>query len=249
MWHFITQIYTLGIYQPILNLLVAIYNHMPGHDVGVVIIVVTILIRLILAPFMHKSLKGQRAMTALQPKLAELKEIHKGDQQAQAKATMDLYKEHNISPFSSCLPMLIQLPVLIALYHVFRKALNGNLEGLYSFVHNPGVLNPKLFNLIDLSHPNFVFAILAGVVQFLQSWMMTRGQNGPIDGTAKMMNMQMMYLLPAVSVFIAWRLPAGLPLYWIITTLFAIAQQVYINRTHPPIGGTPNVVESTAVVK
>ncbi len=249
MWHLITQIYDLIIYHPILNLLVAIYNHIPGHDFGVVIIVVTVVIRLILAPFMHKSLKGQRAMSALQPKLAELKEIHKGDSMAHQKATMDLYKEHNINPFSSCLPMLIQLPVLIALYQVFRKALHMDLTGLYSFVHNPGTINPMMFGHFDLSHPNIAFAIIAGVVQFLQSWMMTRWQNGPVDGTAKAMNAQMMYLLPAVSVYIAWKLPAGLPLYWIVTTLFAIAQQVYINYRHPMTPAKPAVIEGSATVK
>lgn len=233
MLHFLGQIYSVIIYNPILNLLVGLYNIIPGHDLGVVIILVTIVIRLLLAPFMHKSLKGQRAMSALQPKIAELKEKHKNDQQVQAKAMMDLYKEHNVSPFSSCLPLLIQLPILIALYQVFRKAIGGDLSGLYPFVHNPGFLNSKLFGLVDLGHPNFIFAILAGAAQFAQSWMISKWQTpGAQDATAKALNIQMMYMLPIISVVIAWRLPAALPLYWIITTLFAIAQQAYINRTH-----------------
>ena len=249
MLHFLAQIYTLGIYQPILNLLVVLYNIIPGHDVGLVIILVTIVIRLILAPVMHKSLKGQRAMSAIQPKISALKDKHKDDQAELAKATMALYKEHNISPFSSCLPLLIQLPILIALYQVFRQALHGNLKGLYHFVHNPGMLNPKLFGLIDLSHPNIIFAILAGLVQFWQSWMISKWQTGTKDSTTKAMNAQMLYVLPLVSIFIAWRLPAGLPLYWIVTTLFAVLQQIYINKTHPPIGADSDTIVGTAVVK
>ncbi len=247
MWHLITQIYNTGIYRPILNLLVALYNHIPGHDVGVVIILVTVLIRVILSPFMHKSLKGQKAMTAIQPKIAELRTKHKDDQQEQAKAMMALYKEHNVSPFSSCLPLLIQLPILIALYQEFAKALKGNLDGLYIFVHNPGVLIPKFLGLIDLGHPNIIFAIVAGLVQFWQSWMISKWQTNTGDATAKAMNVQMLYILPLVSIFIAWRLPAGLPLYWIVTTLFAVLQQWYINKTHQT--PTPSVIDGTAVVK
>ncbi len=227
------EIYNTIIYEPILNLLVWLYNIIPGNDIGVVIIIVTLIIRAILAPFMHKSLKSQRYMSALQPKITELREKHKEDQQEQAKAMMALYKEHNVSPFSSCLPLLIQLPILIALYQVFSKALKGNLEGLYSFVANPGVLNPKLFGLVDLAHPNILFAILAGAVQFVQSWMISKWQpSNSTDATAKALNIQMLYILPIISVVIAWNLPAGLPLYWIVTTLFAIGQQWYVNKTH-----------------
>lgn len=235
MLHFITQIYTVGIYEPILNLLVGLYNIIPGHDIGVVIILVTIAIRFILAPFMHKSLKGQKEMSQLQPKIAELREKHRGNQAEQTKAITDLYKEHNINPFSSCLPLLIQLPILIALYQVFAKALRGNLDGLYGFVANPGQLNSMLFGLVDLAHPNIVFAILAGLAQFWQSWMITKSQDQThMDPAAKAMAIPTMYVLPLVSIYIAWKLPAGLPLYWIVTTLFAIGQQYYFNRTHVP---------------
>lgn len=221
-------IYYSIIYEPILNLLVYLYNILPGQDIGLAIILVTLVIRFILAPFTHKSLKSQKAMNALQPKLNELREKHKNDREGQAKAMMDLYKEHKINPLSSCLPLLVQLPILIALYQVLDRALKGNLSGLYSFVVNPGTVDPFLLNLIDLSKPNFIFAILAGVAQFWQSRMMLP-QNST-DPTAKMMNIQMLYVLPIISIVIAWRLPAGLPLYWIITTLFAVAQQYYVLR-------------------
>src|SRR6185369_17930108 len=127
------HLYNDIIYRPILNLLVYLYNVLPGHDIGVVIILVTIVIRLILAPFMHKSLKSQKAMNALQPRLTELRDKHKNDKEAQAKAMMELYKEHKVNPLSSCLPLLIQLPILIALYQVLAHSLRGHLEGLYHF--------------------------------------------------------------------------------------------------------------------
>lgn len=229
------EIYNILIYNPILNLLVGLYNNIPGQDIGVVIILITIGIRFLLAPLMSKSLKGQREMAVLQPKLNEIREKYKNDKEGQAKAMMDLYREHNINPLASCLPLIIQLPILIALYQVFSKALSGDLKGLYSFVANPGVIDPNMFNLVNLGQPNAIFAILAGLAQFWQSKMMTawQGSNVSTEPTAKMISMQMTYILPVVSVFIAWNLPAGLPLYWIVTTLFAVAQQYYIMKKYP----------------
>lgn len=227
----ITSIYHEAIYRPLLNLLVFFYNIIPGHDIGAVIILLTILIRLALAPSFHKSLKSQKAMNDLQPKLNELREKHKDDKEKQAKVMMELYKEHKINPLSSCLPILLQLPILIALYQVFNTALKGHdLVGLYSFVHNPGLINPKFLNLIDLAQPSHVFAVIAGLAQFWQSKLMMPKAGTQQDATAKAMSLQTTYLLPAVSVLIAWKLPAGLPLYWIVTTLFAVGQQYYILR-------------------
>lgn len=226
---FIT-LYNDIIYRPLLNLLVYFYNIIPGHDIGVVIILLTLLIRLILAPSFHKSLKSQKAMTDLQPKLNELKEKHKDNKEAQAKAMMDLYKEHKINPLGSCLPLVLQLPVLIALYQVFSKALNNHLTGLYSFVQTPEFINPKFLGLVDLSKPSIAFGIIAGLAQYWQSRLMQPKNSSGMDATAKAMALQTTYVLPIISVVIAIKLPAGLPLYWIVTTLFAVGQQYWINK-------------------
>ncbi len=225
---FLLTIYRDIIYYPLLNLLVFFYNIIPGHDIGIVIILVTVLIRLLLAPSFHKSLKSQKAMNDLQPKLSELREKHKDDKEAQARATMQLYKDHKINPLSSCLPLLIQLPILIALYQVFRVALGGQLTGLYHFVQNPGVIDPRFLHLINLSKPSLAFGILAGLAQFWQSKLMMPKSTAGQDATAKIMAAQTTYVLPLLSVFISLKLPAGLPLYWIVTTLFAVGQQYYI---------------------
>lgn len=229
-WHYIVVAYNDVIYRPLLNLLVFFYNIFPGHDIGVVIIVVTLIIRLVLAPSFHKSLKSQKALNDLQPKLNELREKHKDDKEGQAKAMMQLYKDNQINPLSSCLPLVIQLPILIGLYQVFRIALgSGKLAGLYSYVKDPGFINPYFIHLINLSKPNYVFAVLAGLAQFWQSkLMMAKVQSQ--DPTTKAMAIQTTYVLPLVSMLIALRLPAGLPMYWIVTTLFAVGQQYYIIR-------------------
>jgi len=223
------------IYRPLLNLLVFFYNIIPGHDIGIVIIVVTVVIRLILAPSFHKSLKSQKAMNDLQPKLNEMREKHKNDKEAQAKAMMELYKEHKINPLSSCLPLLLQLPILIGLYQVFRVALGGHdIAGLYSFIKAPTSISAMFLGLVDLSKPSIIFGVIAGLAQFWQSKMMMPKAAGQ-DATMKAMQMQTTYVLPVISMIIAIRLPAGLPLYWIVTTLFAVGQQIYIKRQQPKI--------------
>lgn len=232
----IGNIYNTIIYYPLLNLLVFFYNIIPGHDIGVVIILVTLVIRLLLAPSFHKSLKSQKALNDLQPKLNDLRDKHKDNKEAQAKAMMDLYKEHKINPFGSCLPLLLQLPILIALYQVFSKALNNNLTGLYSFVAKPENINPSFLGLIDLSQKSsaspagIVLAVVAGAAQYWQSKMMMTNGTQSNDPTAKAMQVQTTYVLPIISIVIAMSLPAGLPLYWIVTTLFAVGQQYYIIR-------------------
>ena len=116
--------YTI-LYQPLLNILVFFYNVIPGHDIGVAIILLTALIRLILWPLMGQSIKGQKAMQSLQPKIQALKEQYKDDKQKLAQATMELYKAEKINPLSSCLPLLIQMPILIALYRVLSAGLKS----------------------------------------------------------------------------------------------------------------------------
>lgn len=232
---FIT-VYNAIIYHPLLNLLVFFYNIIPGHDIGVVIILITILIRLLLAPSFGKSIKSQKAMNELQPKLNAVREKYKDDKEGQAKAMMELYKEHKINPFSSCLPLLLQLPILIGLYQAFRVALNPaismaqRLNGLYPFVHRPENISPYFLKVINLSQPSVVLAVMAGLAQFWQSKLMMPKAQDQQDATMKAMSMQTTYVLPFISVFIAWRLPAGLPLYWVVTTLFAVGQQYYIMR-------------------
>src|SRR5258708_17814283 len=156
------HIFNLIFVFPLLNLLVFFYNYIP--DIGVVIILITVLVRLLLLPSFHKSLKHQRALTALQPKMHEIREKYKDDKEAQARATMELYKVHKVNPLSSCLPLLIQLPILIGLYQVFMRSLNGKeLTGLYHFIHAPAVINPIFLHWINPAHRNIIMAVIPGV--------------------------------------------------------------------------------------
>ncbi|HYC79807.1 MAG TPA: YidC/Oxa1 family membrane protein insertase [Candidatus Binatia bacterium] len=222
--------------HPLLNLLVFVYQYVP--DIGVTIIILTVIIRLVLLPSFHKSLKHQRELQALQPKMKEVREKYKDDQQRQAAAMMELYKVHKVNPLSSCLPILIQLPLLIALYQVFMQSLDGQaLQGLYSFIENPGQINSMFLNWIDLAaKQNYIMAGIAAILQYVQTRMtMKKTVSDTSSGDAgadmaKMMQNYMLYLLPALTFFFGVQFPAGLSLYWIVTTLFGIAQQYYILR-------------------
>jgi YidC/Oxa1 family membrane protein insertase len=233
-----THFFTVIFYQPILNLLVWLYNIIPGHDIGVAIILLTVIIRTLLLPLSKKAIESQKSLQELQPKMEELKKQYEGDKEALGKATLELYRKNKINPFSSCLPILIQLPFLIAVYRVFVAGLNNtSLDLLYSFVYKPEIINTITFNFLDLSKPNWVLAILAGLAQFWQAKMMitrkppaiVRKDSGSADeNMAAMMNKQMLYFMPALTIIIGVGLPGGLTLYWLVVTLFTAFQQVFI---------------------
>ncbi len=223
-------------YQPILNLLVLLYNTVSFKDFGVAIILLTIVIRLILWPLSQKSIKAQKDLQDLQPKINDLKEKFKDDKQAQATATMQLYKDHHINPFSSCLPLLIQLPFLIAVFNVFRDGLNNKLELLYSFVQKPAAINFIAFNFLDLSKPNIYLAVLAGAAQFWQAKMMlakrpeVKTPGSKDEDMAAIMSKQMLYIMPVMTIFIGASLPGGLTFYWFLVTILTALQQLLIMK-------------------
>lgn len=229
----IINIFDQTLYLPLLNALVWIYNTIPYHDIGIAIIILTVLIRVIFYPLSKKSIRSQKAMAKLQPKIKEIQKKFKNKEE-QAKQMMLLYKEHKVNPAAGCLPILVQFPVLIALYRVFFTGLNlENMNNLYSFVQKPETLNFMFLGLIDLSQRSLVLAFLAGFLQFIQSKMImpqksARQKGGSKPGSldfASLMGQQMTYFMPLITVFIALSLPAALPLYWIVITLFGIIQQ------------------------
>ena len=167
--------------------------------------------------------------------MKEVQNKYKDNKDQQAKAMMELYKEHKVNPAAGCLPILVQIPILIALYRVFLTGVNGEqMDALYSFVSQPETINFIFLGLIDLSERSIVLAFLVGISQFIQSKMMlnnksmpkSKSKNSGLDFSS-MMSQQMTYFMPVISVFIAWTLPAALPLYWLVNTVFGIVQQYF----------------------
>ncbi len=235
-----SALFHLVLFDPLLNFLVFLYNVIP--DVGVSIIILTLLLRLLLWPLNAKTYRSQKAMQALQPEVKRIQTQFKNNKEELSKQLMALYKKEKINPLSSCLPVLVQLPFLIALYEVFRTSLDSTkaLPPLYSFIPNPEHLSPLFLSLIDLSRPSIPLAVLAGAAQFFQARLMPmspppQGVPGSADEkTAAALNRNMLYLMPAFTVIIGATLPAGLALYWIVMTLLAMAQQYVALQKKPP---------------
>ncbi len=230
-----SSIFQTVFYQPILNLLVFLYNITPGHDIGLAIIVMTVIIKLVLLPLSKQSIKSQKSLQELQPKIDEIKKKYANDKTEQGKQMMELYKQEKVNPFSSCLPLLIQLPFLWAVFKVFQAGLsNGSLDLVYSFISRPETINTISLGFVDLAKPNYVLAVLAGLAQFWQAKMMTTKRpevrtNGAKDeDMMAMMNKQMLYFMPLLTVFIGISFPGGLALYWLVTTLLTALQQLYL---------------------
>lgn len=229
----------LLILKPLYNLLIFFTAIAPGQSLGWGIILLTLLVRVVLYLPTRKSIIAQRKMQELQPEMERLKERYKDNQQAQAQATMALYKEHGVSPFGSCLPMLIQLPVLFILYYVFSISLDASrFDLLYAFTPRPETINTH-FLWFDLAKVDpFILPFLAGGLQFIASkQLMPRSLTKATAGEAKQFDVmgsfskQMLYIFPVMTIFIARSLPAALAIYWIVTTLFSIGQQFLLLRS------------------
>lgn len=229
------------IYQPLYNTLVFLYNIVPGKDFGISIILITILLRTILIPLYKKQIESQKKLQELQPKIKELQERTKGNKEQQTKQLMELYKENKTNPFSGCLPLIVQLIFLIAIYQVLIKissnGLTVELNQLYSFVSDPGKINQYFISLFDLTKPSISIAVLAAIAQYFQTKMLmatqpqtqTKNDSDQPD-MAQIMSKQMLYLGPILTLFIGIKFPAGLSLYWLTGTLFMLVQQIIIQK-------------------
>ncbi|MDD3006598.1 MAG: YidC/Oxa1 family membrane protein insertase [Candidatus Pacebacteria bacterium] len=240
-------IFTELIYRPLFNLLVFLYDIVPGNDIGVAVIVLTILVRLALYKVNGRAIKGQRELQEIQPEIKEIQKKYKDNKEKQAQELMAVYQKRKISPFSGCLPLLIQFPIIIALYQVFMNGFRGeSLDLLYSFVPNPGHLNTISFGgIIDLANPNLILAVLAASLQYFQTKSIMSVANKKKEDVepkkksemtpeekmqdfTQSLSKNMMYMMPAMTLVFGMTFPSGLALYWSVTTLFAIVQQYLI---------------------
>ncbi len=221
------EIFFTLFYQPIFNLLIFLYTLIPLHDLGIAILLLTLIIRLLLYPLNIKAIKSQKDLQTIQPEIEKIKEKYKDDKEKMGPELMALYKERNINPFSSCLPVLIQLPFLIAIYKVFFNILEKGegMDALYTIIPDPGVINTIAFGFIDFVEKNIWLALLAGLAQFWQSKTMMSKKQGT---TNNLMATQMMYMMPVITVVIGANFPAGLTFYWLVNTLFSVAQQYLV---------------------
>lgn len=220
--------------QPIYNLLILLADIFPGANLGLAIILLTMIIRGLLFPLTFRSLKAQREMKELQPKVNEIKEKYKEDREKMAQELMEVYKNHNVNPFGSCLPLLIQLPIFLGIFRVLQAGdlATVNTDLLYSFVPAPEMLSTVFLGLIDLTVISIPLAIIAAVFQYLQIKISMPAppakeaakSSGALDEdvAAKMQKFTLL-LIPGITLIVgSTSLPAGVMLYWIAATVITI---------------------------
>lgn len=229
-------------FDPIYNCLVFFIDIFPGGDVGLAIIVTVVIVKMFLLPVSIKAAKTQVAMRELDPKLKELKEKVE-DKQEQAKQMMELYKEAGVNPFASILQLFIQIPIVIALYLAVSRgggvALPDiNVELLYSFIPNPDTVSMFFLGVMDIAQKSLPLALLAGFTQFIQAHMSMPKMEPKKDGEgpdlkadfARSMQTQMRYVMPIIIFFVAYSISAALALYFTVSNLMMIAQEVIVRK-------------------
>lgn len=225
--------YTEVLYRPLFNGLVWFYSALPYKDLGLAIILFSLAIRLLLTPLLIKGQHAQKKMALLQPEIKRVQEQFKNDKEAQGRALMELYAKYKINPFSGCLPLLVQIPVLLALLSIFQGVLDPkNLSYLYSFVENPSIVNPIAFGLFDLSAKgNWVLGLFAGVSQYVQTRMTLPAADANTQGEfAKSLQWQSLYVFPIFIVAWAFFFPAAAILYWTVWNVFGILQETIVKK-------------------
>ncbi|MDO8231835.1 MAG: YidC/Oxa1 family membrane protein insertase [bacterium] len=227
-------------YDPIYNALVALVALVPGSDVGVAVILLTIVIRVVLLPFSLSAARTQLAMKNLEPKLKALKEKYKGDKEKEALETLALYREEKVNPFSSILTVFIQIPVLLALYWVFlyEPFTMINTARLYSFTPVPGSVSLLFLGFISIMGKSLILAIVAGLTQFLQAHMALQGTmkaapsgSGMQADFQKVMGMQLKYVFPFLIGVISYTTSSAIALYFITTNIAGAIQEWHVRRT------------------
>ncbi|HMN19273.1 MAG TPA: YidC/Oxa1 family membrane protein insertase [Candidatus Moranbacteria bacterium] len=230
------------VYQPLYNTLIFLYNNVSGADFGIAIIMLTIIIRTILIPLYRTQIQSQQKLQKLQPEIKKIQKKYKDDKEQQTKAMMELYRENKTNPFSGCLPLIVQIIFLIAIYRILitisGSGLVADSSELYGFVKNPGEINQLFISLVDLTKPNIIIAVLAALAQYFQTKMLLakippKAKEGNEEGPdmAQIMNKQMLYLGPILTLMIGVQFPAGLSLYWLTSTAFMLVQQVVLERS------------------
>jgi len=218
------------LYQPMLNFLVWVYIY--TNSFGIAVIALTLLIKFVTNPLNEKALESQKAMAEIQPRLKEIQAKHKDNPEKQAQEMMALYKEKKFNPFSGIFLLFIQIPVIWALFNVFKAGIVIDPKYLYPFISLPQNIDP-MFLGINLAIPNIWLAIVTGAAQYFQA--KTAIPNMPKSDSkdqasqiSEMVQKQMIFLLPVITFFVLYNLPAALGLYWLITTVFTIYQQKQI---------------------
>ena len=232
----IGSIFHAIIYNPLYNGLVFLVGILPTHDVGLAIVVLTIVVRFILFPLSRRAVQAQLAMKEIAPEVEELKKKHENDREQQSKAIFALYKEKKIHPFAGFMLVLLQFPILIGLYWVFARGGLPKVDPtlLYSFVHQPVAVNMEFLGIVSMSSRSLILAALAAGTQYVYTRLSmgppSTKDPSPVESSlsgdlAKSFDLQARYILPLMIGAIGFSIVAAAPLYWTTSNVFMILQE------------------------
>lgn len=219
---------------------------MPWHSLALAVILLTVIVRVLLIPLSNQSTYAQIAMKRIQPKIDALKKQYP-DQTEQGKKIMELYKEEKIHPLSGCIFILIQLPIILALYYVFAQDIGSGAASLYSFVHMPANITTTLFGIELTAAKSIILAILAGVSQFAQlklspnfvtpakdpsTSLAPEGKKDFQTAFTETFQKQTVFMLPIMIAFFSYFMPGAVALYWIVNNIISMAQERYAMRQY-----------------
>jgi YidC/Oxa1 family membrane protein insertase len=220
----ISEFFNQFLYRPLLNILVILCLFLPGKDFGLAIIVLTVFLKSLLLPLTTKTLKNQKNIKKIQPKLKKIQKKYKDDEVKQVEELKKLYDKYEINPFTSLTPLLVQFPILIALYQVFLR--DFNQENLYGFIPNIQEINYSFFG-INLTNSSLILAIVAIVIYFFQLQFSLKNNKKKSMGVPQQF---MPYFFSLITFMVLTRIPAAVSLYLATSSLFAIIQKNILQK-------------------
>lgn len=235
----ISAVFHTLIYYPLYNGLVFLVGALPSHDVGIAVIILTVIVRIILFPLSRRASEAQIQMKKIAPQIEVLKQKYKNDREQQGRAIFALYKENDIRPFASFGLILVQLPILFALYWVFARGglPDVDVSRLYSFITRPAGVNMEFIGLINMAGKSLILAGLASATQIIYTRlsMGSPKKSAPTDGSfagdmARSFDVQTRYVFPLIIGGVAYTLPSAAALYWVASNTSMIAQELMSGR-------------------
>ena len=230
-------------YKPMYNALIFILDILPNHDVALAVIILTVIIKLVLLPLSHKMFVTQIAQKKVQPIIAKIQEEYKDNRQMLGVKLLEVYKEHKINPFSSILLMIIQIPIVFALYFVFARGglPEVNMADLYSFVSHANNIR-HIFLGVDFTKANIFIGLIAALSQYGQIRLSLqnvkvekdkpKSEMKPEELMQQQMSFMMKYFMPILIFAASLQVSAAVALYWIISSIFMIAQELYFRNKY-----------------
>ncbi|OHA81992.1 MAG: hypothetical protein A2675_01545 [Candidatus Yonathbacteria bacterium RIFCSPHIGHO2_01_FULL_51_10] len=235
-----SEIFMEGFVRPFYNALILILAAVPGADLGIAVIILTILVKVLILPLSKKAIESQIKMREVQPDLKKIQEKYGKNKEEVYKRTMALYKEKGVHLFSGCLPLLVQTPIVMGLYFVFyREVAANNPALLYSFVHATATIDPVFLGLIDLTNKSIILAVVAAVAQFFHTKIslpspaltQSEGKLSFSEEFTRSMNVQMKYVFPIIVGVIAYVVSGIVALYFATSNLFSLFYELWVRRS------------------